>query len=153
MQLESILTPQRTLCGAPGGSKKRIFESVADFISNNVNSLDSNELFYALNAREKLGSTGIGHGIAIPHCRTKNCPTTTGALIKLQQAIEFDAIDDLPVDLLFVLLVPEEATDEHLQILSTLAGLFNQTAFCEQLRKANSNEELYQAAISFQQAA
>lgn len=153
MLLESILSPQRTYCGAPGGSKKRVFESVADFVCNDVDCLDSDELFTALNAREQLGSTGIGHGIAIPHCRTKNCTCTTGALIKLEQAIDFDAIDDKPVDLLFVLMVPEEASDEHLQTLSTLASLFNQPEFCKQLRQANSNEALYNAAISFQRAA
>jgi PTS system nitrogen regulatory IIA component len=153
MQLQTILTPRRTLNGAQGSSKKRVFEAIADFICNDVTNLDSNELFIALNAREKLGSTGIGKGIAIPHCRIKNCSTTTGALIKLQQAIDFDAIDDEPVDLMFVLLVPEEATDKHLQTLATLASLFNQAEFCQSLRDAESNEELYNAAINYQQAA
>ncbi len=153
MLLESILSPQRTYCGALGGSKKRVFEAIADFVCSDVTCIDSNELFTALNAREKLGSTGIGQGIAIPHCRTKNCTCTTGALIKLPQAIEFDAIDGKPVDLMFVLLVPEEACDEHLQTLSTLAKLFNQPEFCEQLRQADNSEALYNAAISFQQAA
>lgn len=153
MLLESILSPQRTYCGAPGGSKKRVFEAIADFVCNDVDCLDPNELLTALNDREKLGSTGIGHGIAIPHCRTKNCACTTGALIKLQQAIEFDAIDEQPVDLLFVLMVPEKASDEHLQTLSTLATLFNQPEFCDQLRQADGNEALYNAAINFQRAA
>ncbi len=153
MQLQSILTPERTLCGAPGSSKKRVFETVADFICNDIPELSTNEIFSALIAREKLGSTGVGNGIAIPHCRMKNCRSTFGALIKLQQTVDFDAIDDHPVDILFVLLVPEESNQEHLQTLATLAELFDQTAFCKSLRNAQNSEALYQSAINFQQAA
>ena len=101
------------------------------------------EVFDSLLARERLGGTGIGHGVAIPHGRLKNTDHTIGAFIKLQTAVDFDAIDNQPVDLIFALLVPEDSTQEHLQILAAIAGLFNDEQAREQLRRASSPEELY----------
>ncbi len=148
MQLQSILTPGRTFHRAPGNSKKRALENTANFICKDISAMDDFELFDHLVARERLGSTGLGNGIAIPHCRIKNCQKITGTLIKLEQAIDFDAIDGEPVDLLFVLLVPEEANDEHLQALAMLAEKFSNTDYCQRLRDAENSEELYAAAIS-----
>jgi PTS system nitrogen regulatory IIA component len=148
MQLQSILTPGRTFFRAPGNSKKRALENTANFICQDISSMDDFELFDHLIARERLGSTGLGNGIAIPHCRVKNCQTITGTLIKLEQPIDFDAIDGQPVDLLFVLLVPEEANDEHLQALAMLAEKFSDPDYCQRLRDAKNSEELYAAAIS-----
>ena len=148
MNLSIILSPGRTLCDAPGISKKRTLENIAEFICKDIPSLNANELFESFIARERLGSTGLGHGIAIPHCRIKSCETIIGSLIKLDQAIDFDAIDGEPVDLLFVLLVPAEATDEHLKVLATLAQMFSDVDFCQQLRNANDDDSLYQLAIA-----
>ncbi|ROS06116.1 phosphotransferase IIA-like nitrogen-regulatory protein PtsN [Sinobacterium caligoides] len=148
MQLPNILTVERTYCDAPGSSKKRLLETISEFICNDISAFDAEELFQRLKARERLGSTGIGHGIAIPHCRVPNCITITGALFKLKQAIDFDAIDNQPVDLFFVLLVPEEACDQHLQALSLLAEQFNNQDYCQSLRDASSNQELFDAAIN-----
>ncbi len=153
MQIQSILNPARTFCDVPGSSKKRVLENISNFICQDINNIESDELFAALLAREKLGSTGLGNGIAIPHCRIKNCSHTVGALIKLQHSIEYDALDNQPIDLLFVLLVPEQATDQHLQTLAMLAELFSQNEFREKLRNAQTNDELYKAAINFQLAA
>lgn len=102
--------------------------------------------------RERLGSTGIGNGIAIPHCRIPNLTQVVGALVTLDNPIDFEAIDDNPVDVIFVLLVPEESFEEHLETLATLAGLFNQDAFCDALRNADSDEQLYNAAVNFSEA-
>ena len=102
-------------------------------------------------AREQLGSTGIGNGIAIPHCRVSECTTITGTLVKLDEGIDFDAVDSQQVDLLFVLIVPAEETDEHLRVLSALALLFHQDEFCQALRGARSNQELYDIAVRFDQ--
>jgi PTS system nitrogen regulatory IIA component len=151
MQLQSILTPGRTLNSVPGISKKRVIDFLAKHIADDHPALDEDKLFDALMAREKLGSTGLGGGIAIPHCRLNNCTESLGSLIKLQSPIEFDAIDDKPIDILFVLIVPEEATDEHLQILSTLARLFSQAELLKRLRESASDEELYATLIEFQQ--
>ena len=147
MQLETILTPGRTLCGVPGSSKKRVLENIAHCISEDILTLDPNMLFDSLLAREKLGSTGLGHGIAIPHCRIKNCARIIGALVKLKEPVDFDSIDGAPVDLIFVLLVPEEAHEEHLQVLAHLAEMFNDQAFCQQLRDCEDSDSLYKLAI------
>lgn len=147
MQLKSILSPERTLYGASGSSKKRVLENIANFISDTVPSLNPGELFDNLIAREKLGSTGLGDGIAIPHCRIKNCSSVVCSLVRLREPTDFDAIDGHPVDLLFILLVPEDAPDEHLAVLAKLAELFQEPEFCQRLRGAHDTESLYQAAI------
>ncbi|MAC45641.1 PTS IIA-like nitrogen regulatory protein PtsN [Oceanospirillum beijerinckii] len=144
MSLNSVLTPLRTLDGVPGGSKKRLLEFFSKFISQQIPTLESTEVFDKLIARERLGSTGIGEGIAVPHCRISNCTESVGTFIRLKDKIDFDAIDGKPVDMLFVLLVPEEATDEHLQLLSSLAEKFSDPDFCRTLRTAPNSDELYQ---------
>lgn len=153
MIIHQILTRDRTLCDAPGSSQKKALENIADFVHSSQPQIDSNELFEKLIAREKLGSTAIGKGIAIPHCRCSKVEETIGCLVKLQHAIDFDAPDSLPVDLLFVLIVPQEATEEHLQTLSQLARLLDQSEFRNELRKSHSNESLFAAAMQFDRAA
>ena len=146
--LNEILSPERTICNAPGASKKRLFETIARVISDDQPSLVYEEVFAQLIAREKLGSTGLGQGIAIPHCRMDACPEPIGTLVTLEKAIDFDAPDDKPVDLLFALLVPGEAHQQHLDILANVARLFSQGNFCQQLRAARDNEELFTVATS-----
>lgn len=153
MQLQSILSPERTITGVPGTSKKRVLENIAEIICKDVSYLNPEDLFSALTARERLGSTGIGEGIAIPHCRVANCTNTIGSLVRLETPVDFEAIDDKPIDILFVLLVPEEANDEHLLTLKTLAELFSQADFRESLRNAENDQALYHAAIEYQKAA
>jgi PTS system nitrogen regulatory IIA component len=146
MEINSFLSPGRSLCRAPGASKKRVLENLAHFIHEDTPSLDADELFDKLVARERLGSTGLGQGIAIPHCRIKDCDHIIGCLVSLAEPIDFDAVDHQPVDLLFVLLVPEQAQDEHLTALATLAERFQQAEFCQALRAAESNQQLFEAA-------
>lgn len=153
MIIEKILAQHLVFCNTPGTSKKKVLENIADALHSALPELDNTELFENLIAREKLGSTAIGKGIAIPHCRSNKIQRTVGCLVKLQEAINFDAPDDLPVDILFVMIVPEQATDEHLQTLAQLAQLFEQSEFRNALRKAKTNEALYNAAIQFAQAA
>jgi PTS system nitrogen regulatory IIA component len=148
MNISDILTPDRTFADLKCASKKRTLESISHWLGDQMSEFDGKELFNALINREKLGSTGFGDGIAIPHCRLDSCTQVTGALIRLVTAVDFDAIDAQPVDLLFVLLVPLEATDEHLQILATLAGSFGQPEFRERLRKATDAEAMYKIAIA-----
>lgn len=146
--IHQILTPERTVCCAPGVSKKRLLETIATTVCEDQHSLPYDDVLDRLIAREKLGSTGIGQGIAIPHCRINNCDTPLGALLTLEEPIAFDSPDDQPVDLLFVLLVPEEADQEHLDILANVARLFSQAEFCQQLRGARDNRTLYDIACS-----
>ena len=148
MNISDILTPERTLADLKCASKKRTLESISKWLGDQMTAFDGKELFNALITREKLGSTGFGDGIAIPHCRLARCTHVTGALVRLAKPVDFDAIDHQPVDLLFVLLVPLEATDEHLQILATLAGKFGQSEFRESLRKATDADAMYKIAIA-----
>jgi PTS system nitrogen regulatory IIA component len=148
MQIQSLISPNRTLCRIEGGSKKRALELLANTIAQDVPEVDGDELFRRLIARERLGSTGIGYGIAIPHCRIEQCSGAVGALITLADPIDFDAIDSQPVDILFAMLVPEDANSEHLQTLASLAAAMNNADYRQRLRAATSNEALFQAALT-----
>ncbi|MAM71282.1 MAG: PTS IIA-like nitrogen-regulatory protein PtsN [Gammaproteobacteria bacterium] len=146
MLLESIISPELTFCNVEGGSKKRLLETSAELIAGKVD-VDPDEVYEALIAREQLGSTGLGNGIAIPHCRVPKCKKTIGCLIKLASPIDFDAIDQKPVDLLFFLLVPENTIEGHLEVLRTLAELFKNQSYCEGLRRSQTDSDLYTAAM------
>ena len=149
MQLEEILTPERCFCKIEGFSKKRLLTKVSSLLGDLFENLDETEVFNSMMAREQLGSTGLGNGIAIPHCRVPQCETIIGSLVTLVNPVDYDAIDDNPVDLVFVLIVPEEKKDEHVRTLAELAMLFNKPAFCQKLREAHNSTRLYQAATSF----
>lgn len=150
IQLETILTPGRSLVNVPGGSKKRALEQIANLIGREVPGLDTQAVYEALIAREKLGSTGFGNGIAIPHCRLQGCESPVSALLHLDAPIDFDAIDGAPVDLLFVLLVPEAATDAHLELLRQIASMLDRKDVRDKLRSASSNEALYKVVLDEQ---
>ena len=147
--LSTLLTPGRTVCRAPGVSQKRIFETAARIISDDQLSLPYELVFSSLIAREKLGSTGLGNGIAIPHCRVSNCTHAIGTLITLETPVDFDAPDGKAVDMLFILLVPEEAQQQHLDILAGIAGLFSQADFCTQMRAAEDTQALFSTATNW----
>lgn len=150
IRLEHILTPGRSQVNVPGGSKKRVLEYIAHLIATDLPEIDEDVLFESLVAREKLGSTGFGNGIAIPHCRLIGRTAPVSAILHLKTAVDFDAIDGEPVDLLFVLLVPEQATDEHLELLRQIASIFEQDDVRERLRNAPNSTALYQAVLDAQ---
>jgi len=150
IRLENILTPGRSLVNVPGGSKKAVLEAIAKVIGQQVPDLDQQTVYESLIAREKLGSTGFGNGIAIPHCRLKGCISPISALLHLSHPVDFDAIDGAPVDLLFVLLVPEAATDAHLELLRQIASMLDRKEVRERLRAAPSGEALYQVVLDEQ---
>jgi PTS system nitrogen regulatory IIA component len=134
----------------PGGSKKAVLEEIAKVIGQQVPDLDRQTVYESLIAREKLGSTGFGNGIAIPHCRLKGCASPISALLHLEHPVDFDAIDGAPVDLLFVLLVPEAATDAHLELLRQIASMLDRKEVRERLRTAPTGEALYQVVVDEQ---
>ena len=152
MKISDILSLERINCAVSPASKKRALEDVGALLLNADASLTQGEIFDSLLSRERLGSTGLGHGVAIPHGRVNSATTTIGAFMQLEQAIDFDAIDGKPVDLVFGLLVPAESTDEHLQILAQLAKMFSDDNFCEELRQAKNNQELYTLLSNWQAA-
>lgn len=143
MLIQQLLTPSRTLCGLEGGSKKRLLEQTSQLIADQNPGMDADVVFAGLLGRERLGSTGIGDGVAIPHCRLPDCPTALGYLITLNEPIDFDSIDGKPVDLIFTLVVPEEACEEHLQTLASAAELFSQEAVRSALRETQSDTALF----------
>lgn len=133
--IAQLLPESHVLLGLEAGSKKRVFEQAGQLFETSCG-ISQTLVFDSLFAREKLGSTGLGQGIAIPHGRIKGLKQATGAFIRLAEAIGFDAPDGRPVAQLFVLLVPEQATEEHLQILSELATRFADRQFREKLATA-----------------
>ena len=138
--LDDILPVSHIILDAEISSKKRLFECVAQLFAEQ-SGLSQTEVFDCLIARERLGSTALGQGVAMPHGRHAGVPAATGAFVRLKEPIEFDAPDNKHVSLVFVLLVPEAATGEHLALLSHLAGLFNEKSVREALRSCQTPEE------------
>ena len=143
MSLRNILAPGHAFCGVQGASKKRTLQYIANLISERQPNLDAKELFNQLVTREKLGSTGLGNGFALPHCRISGCETPQAVFLKLAEPIDFDAVDKKPVDLVFALVVPEHETEQHLQFLRLIAEQFSNEELCEALRCADNSEALY----------
>jgi len=128
-------------------SKKRVFERAAEAMGAALN-LSSETIYRALLAREKLGSTAIGEGIAIPHCRINECSEAAGCLVTLQEPIDYGSADGQDVDVIFVLLVPEEATEAHLKLLAALARSFSNAEVRDRVRQTQDPEALKQLLLS-----
>ena len=151
MQLSDIINVNRIRNDVDVKSKKRALEALSDLISQDQAQIDADDIFDSLVSRERLGATGVGYGIAIPHGRINNCDKITGAFIKLNEAVDFNTVDNLPVDILFALIVPKESTDEHLQVLASLASMFSDETLRNKLRQSSDAEEIYQLITSWQQ--
>ncbi|MFC0268301.1 PTS IIA-like nitrogen regulatory protein PtsN [Kushneria aurantia] len=143
MNLDQILPLERTLYNVEGGSKKRVLEFFSSFIAQNTPSLDGQEIFSRLISRERLGSTGVGNGVAIPHARNAHCRQPLASFMRLKNPVDFDAIDGEPVDMLFVLLVPEAAEDSHLSLLAQIAEVMNNADTRHALRAASDQPSLH----------
>lgn len=140
--ITNLLPAANVLADFDAGSKKRVFERAGQLFEAS-HGVASAQVFDSLFAREKLGSTALGYGIAIPHGRIKGLKDTACAFIRLAKPIDFDAPDNLPVDLLFILLAPAAATDLHLQILGELAQMFSEKAMRDRLRQAPDDQTLH----------
>ena len=141
-RLASILPVAQVLVGVEATSKKRAFEE-AGLLFENLHGLSRALVTDSLFARERLGSTGLGHGVAIPHGRIKGLKAPMAAVFSLAQPIGFDAPDEQPVSLLIFLLVPEAATQKHLEILSEIAELLSDSALREKLKVTVESAELH----------
>jgi nitrogen PTS system EIIA component len=150
MKIADILTPDRILCHVQANSKKRVLEYFSKLLATENNALSSREIYDGLLVRERLGSTGIGRGVAIPHARVEKGTSTLGAFLQIEQGVDYDAIDKQPVDLFFALVVPEASTEEHLQILAQLAEIFNDADFRNQLRTLDDCEAKYHLLTTWQ---
>lgn len=136
-----LITPDTTLLELSFSSKKKLFEHAAELFAQ-AHGLKSSDIFSSLFERERLGSTALGYGIAIPHGRIKGLKDACGALYRLKAPLEFDAPDNLPVTLCFILLVPKDANEQHLQILGELAQMFGDEAMREKMLDADAPSEL-----------
>jgi nitrogen PTS system EIIA component len=150
-RLAAILPLANVLAAVDAPSKKRAFEHAGVLFENQhqlARSLVTDNLF----ARERLGSTGLGHAVAIPHGRIKGLKQPLAAVMRLSQPIGFDAPDDAPVSLLIFLLVPEAATQKHLEILSEIAEMLSDRAFRERLLAPSSAESLHAQIAAWEPA-
>ena len=141
-RLAAILPPEQVLVDVDATSKKRAFEE-AGLLFENLHGLSRALVTDSLFARERLGSTGLGHGVAIPHGRIKGLKSPMAAVFRLAQPIGFDAPDEQPVALLIFLLVPEAATQKHLEILSEIAELLSDAPLREKIKASATAPELH----------
>ncbi len=151
-RLLQILPPSQVLVSVDATSKKRAFEE-AGLLFENMHGLNRALITDSLFARERLGSTGLGHGVAIPHGRIKGLKAPMAAVFQLAAPIGFDAPDEQAVAMLIFLLVPEAATQKHLEILSEIAELLSDSTLREKLKSTTDASALYQLIASWQSAA
>ena len=151
-RLASILSPEQVLAHVEVTSKKRAFEE-AGLLFENLHGLSRALVTDSLFSRERLGSTGLGHGVAIPHGRIKGLKAPMAAVFQLAHPIGFDAPDEQPVGLLIFLLVPEAATQKHLEILSEIAELLSDTGLREKIKACDNAEQLHDMLARWQSTA
>ena len=142
MEIEDILTPGAVVAKLKATSKKQSLQELAR-VAADVTGADERAIFEVLLERERLGSTGVGAGVAIPHGKLAGLDRLYGVFARLAQPIDFDAVDDRPVDLLFVLLAPEGAGADHLKALARVSRLLRDTATCDKLRGSDSRDALF----------
>ena len=148
-QIAQLLPEANIALNLEATSKKRLFEQIGALFESH-SQIARSVVFDSLFARERLGSTGLGQGIAIPHGRIKGLKQAMGAFVRPQQPIPFDSPDGKPVEQVFVLLVPEHATEEHLELLSELTQMFGERSFREQVAMAADAAEVHQVFAAWQ---
>jgi PTS system nitrogen regulatory IIA component len=151
-QISQLLPVANILLDLDARSKERLFETLGALFERNLG-LSRSVVVDSLLAREKLGSTGLGQGIAIPHGRIKGLRVACGAFVRMKEPIAFDAPDGKPVAQLFVLLVPEQATEQHLQLLSELAQMFSERSFRDRLASAPDAAAVHREFVDWRPSA
>ena len=142
MNIADLLAPDAVLAGLKAQSKKQLLQELAAR-AHGLRRLSERRIFETLVERERLGTTGVGSGIAIPHGRMTEAKAITGIFVRLEHAIDYEAVDSQPVDLVFMLLAPENAGADHLKALARVSRLLRDKSVCEKLRTAKSPEALY----------
>lgn len=145
-----LITPKGIIANLRAGSKKQALQELAKKAAE-VTGLHDRAIFDVLLERERLGTTGVGHGIAIPHGKLPNLDRVHGIFARLDRPVDFDAIDEQPVDLMFLLLAPETAGADHLKALARVSRLLRDQAMCEKLRGSDSTDAIY-ALLTQQEA-
>lgn len=142
MNIADILSPHAVIHGLKATNKKKLIAELAGQVAR-IAGLDEGKVFESLWEREKLNSTGVGHGVAVPHARVPKLDKIVGLFAQLESAIDFEAIDEAPVDLVFLLLTPADAGADHLKALARVSRLMRNAAVCEKLRAANDSAQLF----------
>jgi nitrogen PTS system EIIA component len=148
MKLNAILSADRVASGVSVTSKKKALEELSRLLGKGTGTLSATDIFNGLTAREKLGSTGLGHGVAIPHGRMAGVSGSVGAFLRLKHPVDYDAHDGQGVDLVFGLVVPVAATEEHLKHLAAIAEKFSDEEFCKKMRAAADERALHALLVA-----
>lgn len=143
-----LLSPARILAGIRINSKKRLFELISTTFTRKSPELNSREIFESICAREHLGSTALGNGIAVPHGRIEGTEEVQALFLQLSKPLPFETDDGKPVDLIFALVVPSECTGDHKKLLSDIVERFSDTELLTQLRNAKDANEIWQLLSS-----
>ncbi|MEE3317276.1 MAG: PTS sugar transporter subunit IIA [Pseudomonadota bacterium] len=146
MELSNILKPEAVRVFSTLSSKKRLFQDLGD-IAASVYGLRASDAVDALQDRESLGPTGVGHGVALPHARLDGIDHVVGAFLRLEKPLDFDSVDRQPVDLVFALFAPRESGVDHLKALALVSRTLRDEAFCAKLR-ANSDPAALHAMLT-----
>ncbi len=147
LRVRDLLAPTRVQAGLEASSKKSLLDRIASEFHDDRPDLDERDIFQTLLRREQLGSTALGHGVALPHGRLPDLDHPLGALLRLAEPTDFDAIDEQPVSLVFALLVPDEENEQHLNILARLARMLDDPTFRQELLEA-PEEELFDRLVA-----
>lgn len=145
MDIQALVSLDRTECAVQCNSKKRILEIISQIAAKNNPTIDEAVVLNSLLSRERMGSTGIGNGIALPHGRLPGLERVLAIVVTSTPPIDFDALDDKPVDIFFALLVPEDQTDGHLQTLATVASKLSDKDTIKAIRKASNSDDIITA--------
>lgn len=143
MNISQLLSPAATLVCDKISSKKKVLEKISEIMAESID-CSSKQIFESLLSREKLGTTALGEGVAIPHGRVSNCEEATAVFMLVETGIDYDAPDKKPVDVIFAIMVPEKAHQDHLRHLAKIAELLSNNAIVSQIRHAHSSEALYE---------
>ena len=146
--LDQILAPERVRSNVPAASRKRTLEVLGEILASADPELSAQAIFDRLVARERLGSTGLGEGCALPHARVPGLDRTVAAFLRLRRGVDFDSPEHQPVDLVFGLLVPEESTDEHLEILAAIARVFSDERVRSSIRSADEPTRIREVLVN-----
>ena len=147
MEICDLLSPETVVYTIRATSKKQVLQELASLAAN-ASGQNQRAIFDVLLERERLGTTGIGHGVAIPHGKLPGLDRLYGVFAKLEKPVDFEAIDNQEIDLIFLLIAPEKAGADHLQALSRISRMFRDFEICKKLRAANNHKTLHKLLLN-----
>lgn len=143
-----LINADNISCHNDATSKKRVIENLSHLLAANTEAATADTIFQALLERERLGSTGLGKGVAVPHARIPGITHTIAAMMTLDTPVIYESLDNKPVDIIFGLLVPEDGNDQHLQQLARLVSLFRKEETCTKIRQATDAEQIFEILLA-----